>query len=555
MKAAALLLLCLVPRETTLRVSWAPPSQLDPQRATSLSESRYIGALFEGLFTPGPDGVTPAPGMAERWESSADGLTWTFALREAAWSNGDPVKAGDFVFAWRRALRPETGCEFVSLFRIFKNVGAWLEAAQADAILAQLDDLTKPRQAEALEALGRIGRKRHAEALRRRGALEAAKAAGERAEIAEGDLGFAAVDARTLRVTLERRAPWLPDLLSFMSFAPVPARVIAAHGDGWVTPGKVVTNGPYRFESATGVTLTFKKSASYWDKALADAPDAVAVELSSEEVALEKFRAGKLDWLPREQIPASKLAEQKDLLAYDTWGTHFLRFNVARPPFDKRDARVAVARAIDRREAAKAGGGRPTERLVPAAFPGYAEVAGLPFDKAAAMEALLKASDFDVSKFPRIELLTNESPRAVATGKAVAEQLEKTLAVTARVRSMKWPAYFKAMAEGDFQVVLGSWTGDYFDPAAFLEGWTTAAGGGSTGWSDAEFDALLREAGGTAEAAARLGLLAKAEARLLAAAPLVPLHTAWDAALVREGVSGIRPNLLSRFPLKLVRVR
>ncbi|HLF94587.1 MAG TPA: ABC transporter substrate-binding protein, partial [Planctomycetota bacterium] len=381
MKSFLLLLLCAVPRESVFRVSWAPPAQLDPQRATSIAESRYIGAMFEGLTAPGPDGVTPAPGMAERWEASADGLAWTFTLRDAAWSNGDPVRAGDFVFAWRRALRPETECEFVSLFRVFRNVGAWLDALEADAILAGYDDLPKGAQAEAQRTFARIARKRHAEALRRRGALDAARAAEMRPEIAETDLGFAAVDARTLRVTLERRSPWLPDLLTFMSFAPVPARAIGAHGDGWVRPGKIVTNGPYRFDSATSVSLTFRKSAGYWDKALADAPDAVVVELSSEEVALEKFRAGKLDWLPREQIPAAKLAELKDAVAVDAWGTHFLRFNVARPPFDRREARVAIARAIDRREVAKGAGGKGTERLVPAGFPGYPEVAGLGFDR------------------------------------------------------------------------------------------------------------------------------------------------------------------------------
>lgn len=554
MKAALLAFLCLLPRETVLRVSWAPPAQLDPQRATSLSESRYVGAMFEGLLAPGADGATPGPGMAERWEASADGLTWTFRLRDAKWSDGSDVTADDFVFAWRRALRPETGCEFVSLFRAFRNVGGWLDGMEADALLAQYDDLPKPAQAASLRAFERLARRRHAEALRRRGGLDAAKAAAGRPDVREEDLGFEAIGAKALRVTLERRAPWLPDLLCFMSFAPVPRGAIAAHGEGWVRPGRVVTNGPYLFDSSTSVSLTFRKNPRYWDAALAGAPDAVVVELSSEEVALEKFRAGKLDWLPREQIPGAKLGEQKDLVAYDTWGTHFLRFNVAKAPFDRKEARVAVARAVDRREVARAAGAGPAERLVPAGIPGYPEVAGLGFDRALAMEALLKATDFDVSKFPRVELLTSESPRSTAAGKAVAEQLEKTLAVGVRVRSMKWPAYLKAIAEGEFQMALGSWTGDYFDPAAFLEGWTREGGGGSTGWSDAAFEDLMRRASGAADAKGRFELLAKAEGLLLAAAPVAPLHGATDAYLAREGVTGLRPNPLSRFPLKHVRV-
>jgi oligopeptide transport system substrate-binding protein len=554
MKVAILALLLLAPRETILRVSWAPPAQLDPQRATSLAESRCIAAMFEGLTTPGPDGVTAAPGMAKTWETSADGLTWTFPLRDAAWSDGEPVVAADFDFAWRRALRPETGCEFVNLFRVFRNVGAWLDAASADAILAQVDDLAKGAQEEALRTLSSIARKRHAAALRRRGALEAAKAADARPDVEEKDLGFEAAGAKTFRVRLEKRTPWLPDLLAFMSFAPVPPKAVAAHGEAWVRPGRIATNGPYLFDAATGVSLVFKKNPAYWDKALAEAPDTVAVELSSEEVALEKFRARKLDWLPREQIPAAKLAEQKDLVAYDAWGTHFLRFNAQRAPFNVKEARVAAARGIDRREVAKVAGAKSTERLVPAGFPGYPEVAPLGFDKAAAMEALLKATEFDLSKFPRVEILTNGSPKSMTVGNAVADQLEKTLAIKVRVRSMKWPAYVKAMAEGDYQIALGSWMGDYFDPAAFLEGWSKAGGGGMTGWTDERFDALLGEAAAATDAKARLELLAQAEAKLLGSAVVAPLYAAGDAYLVRDGVSGLTPNLLSRFPLKYVRV-
>ncbi len=555
MKHVLLAILCLAPRETVLRVAWAPPTQIDPQRATSLADSRYVAALFEGLVTPGPDGVTPVPGMAASWEASADGLSWTFRLREAAWSDGEPVTAGDFVFAWRRALRPETGCEFSSLFRVLRNVGAFLDAAEADAILVLYDDLARARQAEAAESLARLARKRHAAALRKRGVLEAALAADKRPDVEEKDLGFAAEGARTLRVTLERRTPWLPDLLAFMSFAPVPPKVVAANGENWMRPGRIATNGPYRFDSSTALTMTFSKNPAYWDASLKDAPDRVAVELSSEDVALEKFRAGKIDWLPREMIPAAKLAEQKDLVSYDTWGTHFLRFNAAKAPFDKKEARLAVARAVDRREAAKAAGATPAERLVPAGYPGYPAVASIGFDRAAAMDALLKASDFDVTKFPRVELLSTDGPRAQAVANAVAESLEKTLGITVRVKAMKWQAYFRAQAAGDFQVALSAWMGDYFDPQAFLEGWGKGAGANVTGWSDAAFDDLLKQASEAVDAKARLDLLAKAEERLLGEAPAVPLHTATDGFLSREGVSGLRPNLLARFPLKHVRMK
>jgi oligopeptide transport system substrate-binding protein len=554
MRYGALILLLLVPRETVFRVSWAPPFQLDPQLAVSQVDSRYVSLLFEGLVTPGPDGITPAPGAAAAWEASADGLIWTFSLRAATWSNGEPVTANDFVYAWRRALSPATGCNYTSLFRGMRNVGAYLDAAEADALLAQYEDLSKSAQAETLGRLAEIARKRQAAALRRRGSEDGARAAESRPDVDEKDLGFEAIDAKMLRITLESPAPWLPDLLSFMCFAPVPEKAIARHGATWVKPGQIVTNGPYLFDSATPISLMFHKRGVYWDKTLATAPDTVVVELSSDAVALEKFQEGKLDWITREQIPTEKLIEQKSAVRYDTWGTYFLCLNTTKPPFDKREVRVAFAQGIDRVSIASAAVASPTDRLVPTGFPGYPAVTGIAYDKPAAMEALLKETGFELSKFPRIEILTSDAPQAVAAGEIVREQLEKTLALSGRVRSMKWPAYARTVAAGEFQVALSGWMGDTFDPLAFLEGWTKAHPRNASGWSDAAFDSLLRAAG-SKSGKERLNDLAQAERILLAAAPLVPLYSARDVYLASDKVSGLKPNLMSRFPLKYVRLK
>jgi oligopeptide transport system substrate-binding protein len=392
------------------------------------------------------------------------------------------------------------------------------------------------------------------DALRRRGLLDQAASAAERPDVEEKDLGFAADGPRTLRVHLERRTPWLADLLAFMCFAPVPPKTVAALGEDWVRPDRVVTNGAYRIDSSTSLSVTFAKNPRYWDPGLADAPDRIVVEMSTEEVALDKFRRGTLDWLPREMIPADKLLDQKDLVTYDTWGTYFLRFNTAKPPFNKKEARLALAHALDRAAVAKAAGAAPAASLVPRGFPGYPEARGPKPDRAAAMDALLKATEFDLSKFPRVELLTTEGIRSQTMAEALADSLEKSLAIKVRVRAMKWQGYLRARAEGDFQVAISSWVGDYFDPLAFLEGWSKGAGTNDTGWSDDLFDGLLQKAARSG-GKERLDFLAQAEERLLGEAPIVPIHTATDAYLARPGVSGLRPNLLGRFPLKAIRLK
>ena len=122
------------PSDKPLRVSWGEPRSLDPHRVITISESRYVSALYEGLTTHEVDGVTVAPGMAKAW--SVEGRVWTFTLRDAKWSDGKPVVAEDFVRGWRLGVRGPYG----PLFHLFKNVRPFLDGLEADGLIAQIDD-------------------------------------------------------------------------------------------------------------------------------------------------------------------------------------------------------------------------------------------------------------------------------------------------------------------------------------------------------------------------------------------------------------------------------
>ncbi len=545
-----LALLLLAQDESVLRLSWGVPSHLDPQRASTASEARYVAALFEGLTTAAEDGVTVAPGLATSWEESPDGLIWVFRLREAAWSNGDPVTAGDVVYAWRRASRVGTGCPFLALFRAFRNVGAWLEVQEADAILDQYDELKAGQSSLVTERLAATARRRHVEALRRRKEDVAAAAAERRADVGEKDLGFEAVDARTLRVTLERRTPWLAHLLSLHVFVPLHARTLEAAGEAWVKPGTIVTNGPYLFEEATLARITLKRNPRYWDPVLQGAPARIDAGLHTPEVALEKFREGRLDWIAREQVPEKEARTLAGRTRFDGWGAYFVRPNVKRAPFDRLGVRLAFAKAVDRAPLAAAADASAATALVPPGFPGWRGSTAPAFDTAAAVEGLLKESEFDLSKLPVLELLAPDVLGLGATAESLRGQMEKSLGVRIAPRVMKLPAYLKAAAAGEFHLALGAWLGDAFDPSTFLEGWMSGHSNNLGRWAKPEFDVLLEKSFTAAEPAARLELLGKAESLLLADGAVVPLYWASEFYASSPRVRGLKPNPLGRFPLK-----
>jgi oligopeptide transport system substrate-binding protein len=550
----ALLVLAPAQDASVLRLSWGVPGHLDPHRASTVAESRYVLALFEGLTGAGEDGVSVVPGLAEGWEATPDGLTWTFRLREAVWSNGEPVTAGDVVFAWRRACRLTTGCPFLALFRPFRNVGAWLEAQEADAILDQYAELKGAQPALVTERLAATARRRHGEALRRRGEEAAAKAAERRMDVDERDLGFEAADARTLRVTLERPTPWLPHLVSLHPFVPLHEKALAA-GQGWVKPANIVTNGPYLFEEATPARIVLRRNPRYWDPVLAAAPARIDAGLHSPEVALSKYRDGALDWIAREQVPDAEARKVEGRVRFDAWGVYFLRPNARRAPFDRPGARLAFARAVDRAPLAEAADASPAAALVPAGYPGWRGSTAPAFDKAAAMEGLLKEAAFDLSTLPELELLAPDVLGLGATAEALKAQLEKTLGVRVRLQAMKLPAFMRAQAAGEFHLALGAWLGDAFDPSTYLEGWVQGHPQNAGRWSHAEFDALIEAAAADREPAARLEKLAKAEGVLLGDGGAIPLYGASDFYAATPKVRGLKPNPLGRFPLKFVRLK
>jgi oligopeptide transport system substrate-binding protein len=479
------------------------PLTLDPQLAESVDESVVLGDLMVGLTTTSADGRA-IPGLAERWETSADGLTWRFHLRPALWSDGAPVTADDFVFAYRRILSPRTGSPYAYLVYILKNGQAANEG---------------------------------------RAPVEA--------------IGARALDARTLELRLEHPAPYLPQLLEHSSFLPAPAHVVRRYGDAWVKPGRYVSNGPYRLVSwRLGDRLTLEKNPRFFD---ADhvcvdridyypTPDLVAAE--------RRVAAGELD--VSTMFQSNRLQHiQRTMPGYartHLWlNVTFLSFNThdAGPLRDRR-VRRALSEAIDRgflTAGLMRAGQRPAYSFVP---PGTANAQAGPATawsrlgfaaRQAEARALLAQAGYGPARPLRIELSTAASNDAALLAQAVQADW-RAVGVDARIVQNEGQILLANLRARAFQTALSSWIADFDDPLTFLALFRSDTGAQNYGdYRNPAYDRLLDAAEQQPDARRRAALLAKAEQLMLNDEAVAPIYFGVSRNLVSPKVTGWVGNL------------
>lgn len=484
-----------------LRVSQRnEPASLDPQLASLPDEYFVARALCEGLVAPDPDGGAPLPGVAERWEASADGMTWTFHLRaNARWSNGDPVVAGDFVYSFRRILTPA------------------LAAPKAPLLYAL-------RGAETLHR-GRAG---------------------------AGEIGAAAPDPRTLVLTLERPTPHLLALAASGAWLPVHPATVERHGSGrtsrWSDPGNFVGNGPMVLaEYRRGQHLELRRNPLYWDAAAVRVDAVRLVTMDSGDAEERAFRAGQLDVtmaVPATKIPGYAGAEPPVLRRQPLHETRYLSFNCTRGPLADARVRRALALAVDRRglvEGVLRGGQQPALSLVPPGLGGYRPGVALSGDAAEARRLLAEAGFPEGRGFPRLELST-WTPTPV--NEALQAGWKRELGIEVSLLQREGRVHLAAVAAGDYDLSLMPLIPDYDDPSDVFADFTSGAPGNYPHWGDPEYDALVARAGTATDPAERLAAYRAAEARLLEAMPAAPLYFSAQNFLVAPRVRGWRSDRL-----------
>ena len=482
------------------------PESLDPGVVTGVPEHRILSNLFEGLTTADPKDLSPRPGMAASWTVSKDGLVYTFKLREARWSDGKPVTAHDFVYAWERVLNPKFGAKYAQQLFYLKNGEEYNKG--------RLTDFSQ--------------------------------------------VGVKAPDDRTLQVTLKCPTAYFLDLTSFYTLYPVPRWAIEAHGKDWVKPGKIVSNGPFRLASwVPQKELVLEKNVQHWDAAAVKLQQAVFLPTDDVNTAYKQFLAGDSDWIP--QVPTSQIDAARgrpEFYVTPYLGTYYFRFNVTKGPTNDPRVRKALGLAVDResltRYVTKAGE-IPASTFVPAGMRGYEGVRGPGFDAAAAKKLLAEAGYPDGKGFPKLELLFNTNELHKVVTQAVQQMWKDALGIQVDLVNVEWKVYLARQSSLDFQISRAGWIGDYVDPNTFLDLWISGGGNNQTGWSSQRYDELLaRAACKIVNTKDRMRALQEAEQILVDEAPILPLFTYVNKGMLRRGVKGWHPNILDQHPLKYI---
>jgi oligopeptide transport system substrate-binding protein len=504
-------------RTQTLHIGngWEP-RDLDPHIINNVADFNIVFALMEGLTSSDPKDGHPVPGVAERWEPAPDGLTWTFHLRkDARWSNGDPVTAGDFLYGFRRVLSPALGAEYAT-FLFF---------------LANADEFN----------------------------------AGTLKDFSQ--VGCRAIDASTLELKLKVPTPYLPSLTSMPAWFPAHQPTIEKFGaidaraTAWTRAGNYVGNGPFVMkEWRQNQFIRVERSETYWDRPAVKlrAADFYPMEATPEEAA---FRAGqlhvttpylspsRLDAYRREPAKAAMLHESAGLTSSHLW------LNTKKPPLDDVRVRRALSLAIDRAELCRAvmHCDLPSRSLTPPGCAGYPITTNLPTDVVEAKRLLAESGYPDGRGFPKLELLYAIGLDSVkSTAEALQEIWRRQLGIEVAVVQSEGKVFQDTVQHRQHQIGLYGWIGDYLDPTTFLDILESKNGNNMSGWSNPTYDELLRKAARIPTQAERYAVLSEAEALILADVPMIPLFYGPQRELRSPAVRRWEDNVLGRHPLKFV---
>ncbi|MBY0370153.1 peptide ABC transporter substrate-binding protein [bacterium] len=488
----------------------AEPKDLDPHITTGIPEHHIQQNIFEALVSVDPKTLAPVPGVAESWTLAKDGRTYTFKLRaDAKWSNGDPVVAQDFVYAWTRLLKPETASEY---------------AYQGYYIVGGKDYNTGKSK--------------------------------------EPKLGVEAVDDRTLKVTLVNPTPFFLGLLYHHSLYPVHRKTIEAHGAKWTRPENIVTNGAFRVSRwETNKIITLVPNEHYWDRANVKLKAVHFLPIENLDTEEKMFRSGKLH--VTNEVPLEKLPSwQKDTTGvYQSapyLGTYFYWINTKKKPLDDKRVRKALNLAFDREQLVKhvtKGGQLPGNVFVPPGTGGLQVKPMLPTDLSRVAEAkklLAEAGYPDGKGMPPLEILYNTHEGHKKIAEALQQMWKTNLGVNVTLFNQEWKVYLDSMRQMQFHLGRQGWIGDYNDPNTFLDLLVSDNGNNRSGFKSAKYDALIEQAGKEHNAAKRLAIFQQAEEMLADELPVIPMYIYTRNYLKRNDVKGWYPNVQDFHPLKYV---
>jgi len=436
------------------------PQTIDPALNDAVDGADYIVTMLEGLVTVDSQGNTVG-GIAQNWDISPDGITYTFHLRDANWSDGKPVTAGDFVYAWQRVIDPATASPYENYMEYVKN--------GAD-IFNQQNNMQP------------------------------------------GDLGVKAADDKTLVVTLEAPCGFFLELCGFPTYMPLRQDIVSAHPDDWTQSADTyLSNGPYMLKQWDhNSQIVMARNHKYWNDGSITGPNTITWKLMDDPNSIfTAYKSGQLQFaegLPNQEYDGLKASG--DLVIYNWLGTYYIDMNNTKPPFDNKLVRQAINLVIDRNyivSTVTKGGEVAANNFVP---PGIKDTSGADFNAKATPAVNIDPAQYDANVkqaqdlmaqagypngqgFPTFDYLTNDSGAHVAIATYLQQLFKDKLGISMNVQKMDWNTFLAARQNGDYVVARDGWIADYADPMTFLAMFRTGDGNNNAKYSNTQYDALI----------------------------------------------------------------
>ncbi|MCI2400552.1 peptide ABC transporter substrate-binding protein [Aliiroseovarius subalbicans] len=459
-------------------------TSVDPQIVEDVSGSEIVRDLFEGLYNQDEKGNLE-PGVALSHSVNDDNTVYTFILRDnAKWSDGKPVTAGDFVYAWQRLADPATASAYQWYVEVMNIKGA--------------------------------------------GPVMAGEAGVE-------TLGVKAIDDHTLEVTLNSPMPYFALTTTHTSTFPTPAWAIEAHGSDWIKPDNIVVNGAYTLtEHVPNERLVRERNEMYWNNEATIIEKVEALIINDENVALTRYMAGELDRteIPAGQYPALSQSNPDETTVFPRLCSYYYTINVSdnAPEFlQDVNVRQALSMAIDRDiivEKVLQGGQTPAYTFTPGATANFdvpaVEYAGMTqAERNAKAVEMMAAAGYGKDSPLDIELIYNTSEAHKKVAIAVSQMWKQTLGVNVTLANQEWKTFLETRGNQDYQIARAGWCGDYNEASTFLDLVQSGSGYNDAKYNNPMVDELLAGAKTMTDPQANY---TKVEELIAADMPIIPIY-------------------------------
>ena len=449
----------------------AEPKSIDPGLLTDQSGIAVNSLVSEGLTRQGKDG-TPEPGLAEKWDVSEDGLTWTFHLREnIKWSSGELVTADDFKFAWLRVLEPATASEYAYMLHYIKGGQAYNEGK---------------------------GKKE--------------------------DVGINVIDSRTLEVKLERPTAYFASLAASPTYAPIREKFFDEKGKNFALEADAMEySGPYKIKSwKHDSNFIMVKNENYWNKDHIKIDEVEMVLVADSTAELNAFNNGEIELIRLTAEQYKRYEKDPRVNVFRNNSVWYLEYNMENKFLANKKIRQALTLAVDKEEMANTivkGTGEAAYGIVPTGFPGesktFREENGDSYPKYNPEEAkrLYKEglAELGVTELPELSLIINEAGNNKKIAEYVQEKIRTNLGANIRIEPIPFKERMARLQQKDFEIVLSGWGSDYADPMTYIDLFVTNGGNNHSSYSNPKYDELIKTANNSSDNKVRMQAMRDAE--------------------------------------------